>query len=163
MQDLKIHPFYYWSSDAHFSQPAAHLLSLSPRIYAIYPRLDNHLVVQRFEHAFMFVWQCVELYHRTITQRDSPVSRDPALSIYVENFTGHPFVSTSTRHDEMESRDRRCHKQARTCESCAMSRRWKLFTPCGPDKFPDAWNVLAWNMTGSRDASFFPLVLSSPS
>jgi len=105
LQDLKVHLFYYCHHLIHISRNQLPIYyHYRCGIYAIYLRLDNQFV-QRFEHAFMFAWQCVKLYHRAITQRDSPVSRDPALSIYVENFTGHPFVSTSTRHDEMESRD----------------------------------------------------------
>lgn len=121
---MKVHLFYYCHHLIHISRNQLPIYyHYRCGIYAIYLRLDNQFV-QRFEHAFMFAWQCVKLYHRAITQRDSPVSRDPALSIYVENFTGHPFISTSTRHDEMESRDRhrRRHKQARTCESCARCR-----------------------------------------
>lgn len=104
---LKIHLFYYHQL-IHICRNHCNQLPIyyhyHCEIYAIYPRLDNQFV-QRFEHAFVLRLAM----RRALSPRDylnaaRRVSREPALSIYVENFTGRPFVSTSTRHDEMESR-----------------------------------------------------------
>lgn len=154
-KDLSILSFSNWHAIFH-NHPPIHC-HYHREIYAIYSRLDNQFV-QRSEHAsnVTFARQCVEFYRRAITDATcwSRANRATwALSIFVGNFTGRPFVSTSTRRGKMESPSSR-----RNISGCARANPYTMLhdkSYLHRVRRVTPWNVSARNTTGSGDASFF--------